>query len=276
MVEGIVIRPALDDLIERDGCRVVAVGASSKDRIVFDVGPGFEVPGRGQPDPLVSALVEEIPRAVLEPGRRGAVRAGTDRRPVGRADVERAMIGPVHTVSRTQPVRDIVLTLGKHLIGTVLLGDAHILDPRVDEDRAVRVASPVRSIARRRMAQGHCVWSVAIVPGVPEVEDPVVSHQDRATLANLAVPGVRSGSGKDRIVRDRFPIHQAERGLLRPGRLRLCWRENGEPDGHGHKGRAQKRKSICDHGSFVPDWLSHVGEPSQCLVPAEPQPRLSS
>ena len=109
MVEGIVIRPALDDLIERDGCRVVAVGASSKDRIVFDVGPGFEVTGRGQPAPLVSALVEEIPRAVLEPGRRGAVRAGTDRRPVGLADVERAMIGPVHTVSRTQPVRDIVL-----------------------------------------------------------------------------------------------------------------------------------------------------------------------
>ena len=133
-----------------------------------------------------------------------------------------------------------------------------------------------RSIARRRMAQGHCVRSVAIVPGVPEVEDPVVSHQDIATLANLAVPGLRSGSGKDRIVRDRFLIHQAERGLLRPGRLRLCWRENGEPEGHGHKGCAQKRKSICDHGSFVPDWLSHVGEPSQCLVRAEPQPRLSS
>ena len=111
------------------------------------------------------------------------------------------------------------------------------------------------------MAQGHCVRSVAIVPGVPEVEDPVVPHQDIATLANLAVPGLRSGSGKDRIVRDRFLIHQAERGLLRPGRLRLCWRENGEPEGHGYKGCAQKRKSICDHGSFVPDWLSHVGEP---------------
>src|SRR5271157_6311688 len=62
MVEGVVIRAALDDLIERDRGRVVAIGASIKDWIIFDVGPGFEVTGGGQPDPLVTALVEQVPR----------------------------------------------------------------------------------------------------------------------------------------------------------------------------------------------------------------------
>ena len=62
MVEGVVIRAALDDLIERDCGRVVAIGASIKDWIIFDVGPGFEVTRGGQPGPLVAALVEQVPR----------------------------------------------------------------------------------------------------------------------------------------------------------------------------------------------------------------------
>ncbi len=61
------------------------------------------------------------------------------------------------------------------------------------------------------------------VAGVPETIGSIVADQDVAALADLAVPGVASRAGEDRVLRDRRPAGQwpGGRGLLedRPGEI---------------------------------------------------------
>src|SRR5262249_46321216 len=78
VIEAVVILPSFNDLVQRDGRRIIGFRTASNDRIVLDIGPRLEVARRGQPDPLIAALVEEVPRAVLEPGGRRTIGAGAE------------------------------------------------------------------------------------------------------------------------------------------------------------------------------------------------------
>src|SRR5579863_3817149 len=100
---------------------------------------------------------------------------------------------------------DVVLALGEHRVGAIVLDDTHVLDPRAGEDWVGRVARPVDAVARCGVAERHRRRSVGGVAGVPEMVDRVISDQDVAAFADLAVPGVSPGTGEDRVARYRRP-----------------------------------------------------------------------
>src|SRR3954453_16914090 len=89
VVKRVVIAVALDNLVERHGCRVVGLGSSGDDGIILDVGPGFEVARIRQTEPLISSIVKEVTDAVLKPGGRRTVGAWWYRSAVGLANLER-------------------------------------------------------------------------------------------------------------------------------------------------------------------------------------------
>src|SRR5262249_62202871 len=152
--------------------------------------------GCGEPDPLIAALVVEIPSVILVPGRRCSVWTAFDRRAVGLADVQRSVIGPGAAVGRGQEMRDVVLPFGEHEVRAVSAHHAHVLDPGIAENRVRRITGPVNSVGRRRMPQRHGRGAITGVARVPEVERPIVAFEDETALTDLAVPGFPAGSGE--------------------------------------------------------------------------------
>ena len=65
---------------------------------------------------------------------------------------------------------NVVFTLGEHEKATVLVHDAHILDPGFGEYGVCRVTRPVNAISRGGMAERHRGRVVTGVACVPEVK----------------------------------------------------------------------------------------------------------
>src|SRR5262249_33950552 len=123
VVVGVVAALVLDELVEGDQVLVVVPGAGRQDRLVLRVAPDLEVLRGGQPDAAVVALVEEVPRPILEPGGRRAVGAVGDGPAVLEADVEPAEALPGQAVVGDEELGAVVQALGEHVVLAAVLDD---------------------------------------------------------------------------------------------------------------------------------------------------------
>ena len=131
-------------------------------------------------------------------------------------------VGPFASVGGGQEMGDVVLAFREHDVRAVMGDDAHVFGPGPVENGVFGIAGPMNAVARGGQPQRHGRRAVAGVAGVPETVGSVVADQDVAPLADLAVPGIASGAGEDRVFRDRCPTGQrpGARGLFLDDRPR--------------------------------------------------------
>ena len=211
MVVGVVAATKLHDLVDRNLLEVVGLRSAGEHRFVADVGKRFQVAGCRQPHAPIHAFVEEMPDAMFEPDCRCATRAVGDGETGGEPDVERSAFLPVRAIDRCQQVGNVLLAFGKHSIAPALLHHAHVLDPRILQQRIAVDTIPVEAVGTGRIAEPshrHLrAAQIGIRAGVPEVPAATFPH-DPTALAQVAVPGRRSATGEERIAGGGAELHQ--------------------------------------------------------------------
>ncbi len=125
-------------------------------------------------------------------------------------------------------MRDVVRPLREHLVDALVLQDEDVFGPQAVEDGVAGVPRPTDAVRRCGGAERLHLALRRVVAGVPEPPG-VPFPEDEPALADLAVPGVLSGAGEERVALAGHPVdeflRERVRSSLRPGHGRNDARE---------------------------------------------------
>jgi hypothetical protein len=111
-------------------------------------------------------------------------------------------------------VRDVVRALREHLIDAFVLQDEDVLGPETVVDGVAGVPRPVDAVRRRRVAERFPVAARRVVSCEPEPPGLTLA-EDEPALADLAVPGVETRAGEERVALVGHPVDELPREPLR-------------------------------------------------------------